>query len=227
MKKLTFISDTHTREQLITPDLPGGDFLFHSGDIMNSGYNPQDIENFCSWFDSLSNYKYKIFIVGNHCRLFEDKPEQALEIVNKYKNIIYLQDSFVVLDGIKIYGSPWQPEFYNWAFNLPRNGFGLASKWEMIPKDTDILLTHGPAYGYVDTVKGREYDHLGCELLQDKILQIQPKIHSCGHIHSGYGYVSNKTTHFFNASVLYEDYNYSQKPWNVEWDKKTNILNIL
>ena len=225
--KITFISDTHTREQLITQDLPGGDFLFHSGDIMNSGHNVNDVYSFCDWFDALNNYKHKVFIAGNHDRLFENNPKLVKEILKNYKNIVYLQDQEIVLDGIKIYGSPWQPWFYNWAFNLPRKGPGLMSKWEAIPEDIDILLTHGPAYGILDTVEGRRQESLGCELLAERLKEIDIKIHSCGHIHSGYGYVIDNNTHFFNTSVLNEQYDYSQKPWNIEWDKETNRVNIL
>jgi Icc-related predicted phosphoesterase len=84
------------------------------------------------------------------------------------------------------------------------NGFELAGKWEAIPDDTDILITHGPAFGTLDTVTGRPYDNLGCELLAERIEVIKPKIHVCGHIHSGYGYTFKDGTHFFNAAVLDE-----------------------
>jgi hypothetical protein len=36
-------------------------------------------------------------------------------------------------------GTPWQPEFGGWAFNLPR-GQHCLDKWERIPEDTDILV---------------------------------------------------------------------------------------
>jgi Icc-related predicted phosphoesterase len=132
-----------------------------------------------------------------------------------------------VVDGTNIYGSPWQPEFYNWAFNLPKNGFGLAGKWEAIPDNTDILITHGPAFGTLDTVVGRRHDHLGCELLAERIEVVKPKIHICGHIHSGYGYYWNGHTHFFNASVLDEQYEYTQKPMTFDWNKETNEIEFL
>lgn len=227
--RITTIPDTHTRHGLIpTEHLPGGDLLLHSGDIMNSGYNPQDIHSFLNWF-STQPYTHKVFIAGNHDRMFQDDPNFIKDLIShSYQDsVIYLEDSEVVIDGIKIYGSPWQPWFYDWAFNLPRNGFGLASKWEAIPKDTDILLTHGPAYGTLDTVKGRANDWLGCELLAQRIYQIQPKIHVCGHIHSGYGYVFKDNTHFFNTSVLDEQYEYTQKPITFDWDKQTNEIKFL
>jgi Icc-related predicted phosphoesterase len=226
--KITFISDTHTRHHEITQDLPGGDLLVHSGDLMNSGRNIEDIKSFCKWFDSLDQYTHKVFIAGNHDRLFQNDYHGAMEIVNSYKNIIYLQDDWVEVgtdkEMVKIYGTPWQPWFYDWAFNLPRNGMGLAAKWEAIPEDTDILLTHGPAWGVLDTVAGRWHDKLGCELLIERIEKIQPKIHSCGHIHTGYGYEFKDGTHFFNAAVLDEQYEYTQKPQTIDWNVNTNEI---
>jgi len=231
MKKITFLSDTHTRQGLIPmEDLPGGDILIHAGDIMNSGYNKNDIFDFLYWYDSIPGYDKKIFIAGNHDRMFENNPEEVKEILKQYSNIIYLQDElYEIYDletdkSIKIYGSPWQPTFFNWAFNLPRKGPGLMSKWQAIPQDIDILITHGPAFGFVDTVAGRPYENLGCELLAERIPETKVKIHVCGHIHSGYGIKTSYGTHYINASVLDEQYEYTQKPWNVEWDPETNEI---
>ena len=231
--KITLISDTHTRHDEITQDLPGGDLIIHAGDVMNSGYNKGDITSFCDWFNNIKGYDKKIFIAGNHDHLFENNPEYVANYLKDYPNVIYLQDELFGiydLDSDKttnIYGSPWQPEFYDWAFNLPRNGIELTDKWEAIPNNTDILITHGPAYGTVDTVKGRECQSLGCEILAQRIYQIQPKIHVCGHIHSAYGYEFKNGTHFFNASVLDEKYKYTQKPMTFDWNKETNTIEFI
>ena len=232
--RITVISDTHTKHGLIPlTDLPGGDLLIHAGDIMNSGYNKNDILDFCTWFHSLEQYDKKIFIAGNHDRMFENHPEGVEELLNIYFDIDYLQDEGYDLYDLdtdtstKIYGSPWQPEFYSWAFNLPKNGIELAGKWEAIPDNTDILITHGPAFGTLDTVAGRPWDNLGCELLAQRIEVIKPKIHVCGHIHSGYGYEFKDGTHFFNASVLDEQYEYTQKPMTFDWDKETNTVEFV
>lgn len=228
MTRITVISDTHTRHGLIPmEDLPGGDILIHAGDIMNSGYNKNDILDFCTWFHSLDQYDTKIFIAGNHDRMFENHPEGVEELTNIFLDIDYLQDADLDVDGVKIYGSPWQPEFYSWAFNLPKNGIEIAGKWEAIPNNTDILITHGPAFGTLDTVVGRPWDNLGCELLAQRIEVIKPKIHICGHIHSGYGYVFKDGTHFFNAAVLDEQYEYTQKPMTFDWDPITNEIKFL
>jgi Icc-related predicted phosphoesterase len=228
--KITFISDTHNKHKQITEDLPGGDLLIHSGDISSMGYK-HEIQQFCKWFDSLTNYSAVVFIAGNHDFGFEKRPEETMEIVNSYEWITYLQDSVLHfasenIEIANIYGSPWQPEFHNWAFNLPKNGLELEQKWNDIPDNTDILITHGPAFGYLDTIMG-QYDNLGCELLTKRIKTIKPKIHVCGHIHSGYGYVFDGDTHFINASVLDERYQYTQKPLTVEWDPVTNKLEFI
>ena len=232
--RITVISDTHTKHGLIPlTDLPGGDLLIHAGDIMNSGYNKNDILDFCTWFHSLEQYDKKIFIAGNHDRMFENHPEGVEELLNIYLDIDYLQDEGYDLYDLdtdtstKIYGSPWQPEFYSWAFNLPKNSLQLAAKWEAIPDNTDILITHGPAFGTLDTVAGRPWDNLGCELLAQRIEVIKPKIHVCGHIHSGYGYEFKNGTHFFNAAVLDEQYEYTQKPMTFDWDKETNTIEFV
>jgi Icc-related predicted phosphoesterase len=232
--KITFISDTHTRQgQIPYSDLPGGDLLIHAGDIMNSGYNKNDIFDFLHWYNSIPNYDKKVFIAGNHDRMFENHPEDVKEWLSKFPNIIYLQDeTYEIYDletdkSIKIYGSPWQPWFYDWAFNIERNSLKLSGKWEAIPDDTDILITHGPAWGSVDTVEGRPWDNLGCELLAERIQRFRPKIHVCGHIHSGYGIETIDNIHYINASVLDERYEYTQKPWNIEWDPETNTIEFI
>lgn len=228
--KITFISDSHNKHKEITEHLPGGDLLIHAGDISSMGHK-HEIQQFCKWFNGLENYTVKTFIAGNHDFGFQREPKMTKEVVNSYKEIVYLQDSFLgygvdTENYVKIYGSPWQPEFHNWAFNLPKGGWELEQAWEEIPEDTDILITHGPAFGYLDTIMG-QYDNLGCELLTKRIKTIKPKIHVCGHIHSGYGYVFDGDTHFINASVLDEQYQYTQKPLTVEWDPETNKLEFI
>ena len=246
--KVTLLSDTHTKHNNIVTskslrnsnqslDLPGGDLLIHAGDFMNSGYDKTDVFEFFEWFDAIDNYDDKIFIAGNHDRIMQNEPEWAQGILTGYKTIDYLQDSSVKLyfdghngdfpeDNVAIYGSPWQPEFHNWAFNLPRNSEELKAKWDAIPSDTKILITHGPAFGYQD-IPGGQSIRVGCEMLRYRIDEIKPMIHVCGHIHGGYGYHFNGHTHCFNASVLDERYNYTNKPFHFEWDQATNEIQFI
>ena len=227
---LSIVSDTHNKHKHVTGDLPGGDLLIHAGDLSSMGYE-HEIREFASWYNKLDDYGHKVFIAGNHDWGFQNNTEKIKGILTEYKHIEYIQDELITIqdgDGpeVKIWGSPWQPEFYNWAFNLPRNGESLKAKWDLIPTDIDILITHGPAWGYVDKVIGQT-QNLGCELLADRIKVVKPKIHVCGHIHSAYGYYFDGDTHFINAAVLSENYNYTNEPMTVEWDPKTNELVFL
>ena len=116
--KITFISDTHTKHRNCELDLPGGDLLIHAGDFMNSGYDKTEALEFFDWFDKINKYDHKIFIAGNHDRWMENAHDEAEGILTGYKTIDYLKDDWVKIGNdidelIKIYGSPWQPEFYN------------------------------------------------------------------------------------------------------------------
>ena len=230
--KITLISDTHTKHRYCEADLLGGDLLIHAGDFMNSGYHKDDVIEFLEWFSSIKGYDKKVFIAGNHDRIIENDPTWSQLTIADYTNLIYLEDEGFALYGIdedssvKLYGSPWQPEFYNWAFNLPRNGEELKAKWDAIPEDTDILVTHGPPFGHLD-IPGGQSIRVGCEVLRYRVDEIKPKIHVFGHIHGGAGYYYNGQTHFINASILNERYSYTNLPVSFEWDKITNEIKWL
>jgi predicted phosphodiesterase len=237
MLKVSLISDTHTKHSLCENDLPGGDLLIHAGDFMSTGYSINEVFGFFNWFNSIDNYDTKIFIAGNHDRLMENDPEKIAGILTGYKTIEYLQDEELVMyfdgpngdhpeDNIRIYGSPWQPEFWNWAFNLPRNDKEMKARWDAIPANTDILVTHGPPFGYQD-IPGGVSIRVGCEMLRYRVDEIKPKIHVFGHIHGSAGYYFDGHTHFFNASILNEQYQYTNLPFTFEWDNITNEIKWL
>ena len=224
--KITLLSDTHSKHKHIPMDhFIGGDILIHSGDISSMGYE-HEVLQFLKWFESIQNYTHKVFIAGNHDWMFQQDPNQIERILKNFPTITYLRDSQTVIEGLTIYGSPWQPEFFDWAFNLPRKGDELEYVWNKISDNTDILITHGPAYGYVDRVVGG-YEHLGCELLIERINEVKPILHVCGHIHSGNGVMDNGVTTFINASVLDERYDYTYKPYNILLDTETKQIEIL
>ena len=222
-KRLTFISDTHTKHDKLNGFLPGGDILLHSGDLTSRGYITE-IEEFAKWYDKINNYDTKVFICGNHDFGFQDDSQRVTGLLTGYKTIDYLQDDWMMVgedydNTVKIWGSPWQPEFHNWAFNLPR-GEKIKEKWDMIPMDTDILITHGPAFGKLDYVP---YDgkNVGCEDLLTRIQEIKPKIHLSGHIHSGRDVVFSDGTLYINASVLNDRYEFRNKPITIDFDFET------
>lgn len=211
--KLVCISDTHNKHNHKGLILPEGDCILHAGDISGRGYL-EEIIPFLEWFSKLP-YKYKIFIAGNHDFYFEDmKPEVIAELLSKYPEIIYLNDSGVIIEGIKIWGSPIQPWFYNWAFN--RKGDEICKHWDLIPLDTEILITHGPVHGYLDLTLGG--DVTGCPYLLEKIKELKSlKLHMCGHIHEAYGTIHFADgVKFINASVLDANYVMKNKPIIIE-----------
>lgn len=228
--KITCISDTHNKHKCLDGFLDGGDMLIHAGDVSGRGWI-EEIIDFCRWYDDVPNFDNKLFIAGNHDWGFQRESDKIKGLLTGYKTIDYLEDELMILDNsdqpkpLKIWGTPWQPEFYNWAFNLKR-GEELKEKWDLIPNDIDILIVHGPAYGKLDFVP---YDsqNVGCTDLLDKIKQIKPKIVVSGHIHEDYGYVFDGDTHFINASILDGSYVYRNKPLKFEWDQETNEIVFL
>lgn len=211
--KIVCLSDTHNCNQQIA--VPEGDILIHAGDATIQGSVPE-IEAFNEWFANLP-HKYKIFVAGNHDWLFEINNLYARKLLSD--KIIYLQDSSVKIEGLKIYGSPWQPRFFDWAFNLMR-GAELAEKWKLIPNDTDILITHGPPNGILDEVPRKFFvENTGCEELMKKVEELSKnnlKLHIFGHIHCGYGQTEKFGVKFVNASNCDESYEPSQSPIVIE-----------
>jgi Icc-related predicted phosphoesterase len=198
------ISDTHGLHYQLK--LPPGDVLAHAGDVCNRGTEKEAID-FINWF-STQNYKYKIFIAGNHDFYFElAAPKDVAKAIPS--NVIYLCDSAVQIEGINVWGSPISPWFFNWAFNKHR-GAEIANHWHKIPHNTNLLITHGPVFGKLDkTMNG---DSVGCVDLLQIVEKINPQVHLCGHIHEAYGQINTAKTKFLNASVLNEKYRLVNAP---------------
>lgn len=202
--KIVCISDTHGHHEKLR--LPEGDLIIHAGDISSRGLR-SEISEFLSWFDAL-DFKYKLFIAGNHDYYFEDEMQIVIEDLIP-NGIIYLNDSGIEIEDLQFWGSPVQPWFYNWAFNRHR-GSDILEHWNLIPQETDILITHGPAAGKLDvTTRG---EHVGCADLLDTIERIKPKYHICGHIHEAYGLSIEPDTTYINCSILNEYYQMENCP---------------
>jgi Icc-related predicted phosphoesterase len=204
MTRIVCLSDTHNFNENIA--VPDGDILIHAGDATVRG-TQYEIEMFLSWFYSLP-HKNKIFVAGNHDWLYQTDNHLARLLTADYK-IKYLQDSPCRINNLKIYGSPWQPRFYDWAFNLNR-GSEIAEKWKMIPHDTDILVTHGPPFEILDITPAG--DSVGCEELRKVVEKLRPKAHIFGHIHHGYGTTEKFGVKFINASICDEFYSPINSP---------------
>ncbi|MFM2394957.1 MAG: hypothetical protein RLZZ546_2940 [Bacteroidota bacterium] len=217
--KIVAISDTHLKHRKL--HLPQADMIIHAGDVSSRG-KESEIIDFLSWYEDLKNYKYKIFIAGNHDFYFENNIKEEIEKIIP-PSVIYLNDSSVCIEGINIWGSPISPWFYDWAFNRQR-GPEIKKHWDLIPQDTDMLITHGPVFGKLDRTVGGS--HVGCEDLLNTILSIKPKIHICGHIHEGYGVNEGKFTTFINASVLDINYEIKNRPIVFEINELKDIVNF-
>ncbi len=204
--RIVCLSDTHMQHAGI--DVPDGDVLVHTGDATWMG-TFGEVARFCAWFGSFP-HKHKVFVPGNHDWLFQRDPDIAKAMT---RGFVYLNDSGAEIAGLKFWGSPWQPEFGSWAFNLPR-GHELRSKWQMIPADTDVLLTHGPPKKILDIT--RRGENVGCDDLRYRVASLPLKLHVFGHIHPAYGQVTQADTIFVNASICNEEYKPVNQPIVVE-----------
>lgn len=177
--RIVALADTH----LFTEDLdaiPDGDVLVHAGDLLRGG-DLDELKRGIAFMKALP-HKHKLFIPGNHDRCFEESFDQAIKLCGEIKVLL---DDHHQIEGVNFYGSPWQPAYNEWAFNLKR-GEALKQKWDAIPFDTHILVTHGPPYGVLDgsKTKGRH----GCEELLAAVVKRQSiKLHLFGHIHESGG----------------------------------------
>lgn len=207
--KLVCMSDTHLMHRRYPIEVPDGDILIHSGDGMNEG-RITELHPLMDWLKTFK-HKHRIYVAGNHDWAFQKEPALVKDMLPE--GWIYLQDSMVEIEGFRIWGSPWQPEFCNWAFNLPR-GHRLREKWNLIPRDIDVLITHGPPRDYGDLSMHGE--HVGCKDLKDIVLRVKPKVHIFGHVHGGYGCYRNNSTLFVNAAICDEVYRPFNAPIVVE-----------
>ena len=189
--RITVISDLHGE----LPTLTGGDLLLICGD-MTACDTPLQWEAFFAWLN-IQQYDCKVFIAGNHDRFLEQvcNTEQGNLILaaaheDLITNYVYLKDNFCMYNGLKIYGTPWTKSFDGMnrdcmAFTK-RSEMDLKEIYSHIPEDTDILLTHGPAFGTLDTCSNTF--RAGSHTLADRLLQLPHlKLHCFGHIHEGYG----------------------------------------
>jgi Icc-related predicted phosphoesterase len=204
----TLISDLHG----FKPELPGGDLLIVAGDL-TARDEPDEYIYFRDWLVK-QNYRRRIVIAGNHDNKLElDYTFGAtlfLEIAD------YLCDSGTEFEGLKIWGSPWSHRFIGMypkctAFTYFDETWYYDKILSKIPHDTDILVTHTPAYGILDkTFDGR---HVGSTSLRKCFFRVRPRLHVCGHIHEQGGRtVDLVTSKVVNASYVNEHYKPVNKP---------------
>jgi predicted phosphodiesterase len=220
--RIVAISDTHNNHGSVT--VPPCDILIHGGDFTDSG-SPEDIERFAAWLEAQTQATHKVVIAGNHelsldadsydenwRRFGHREKHDTAKLVARLRSVChYLEHEPLELMGLRIFGSPFQPEFYGWGFNLPR-GPQCRDKWESMrcpggvagQRNIDILVTHGPPLGHGDECSGK--NRAGCAELLDFIEHAEPLLHVFGHIHGGYGATTNGRTLMLNASTMNSRY---------------------
>ena len=214
---LCFLGDTHGQHEKVLFKGPI-EMIFHTGDFVYDHTSIDDYINFIKWYGNL-NIKHKILIAGNHETFLDSDlhgnvyKDDLLNLMRE-NNIHYLENESITLEGLKIYGSPNTPKFYDWAFMKSR-GLSLQENWNNIPLDTDILLTHGPPFGIGDKTEHGELT--GCIDLLNKVMNLPDlKYHAFGHIHHSSGiYTANQLgtrTRFVNGSILNDSYIFKNQP---------------
>lgn len=191
--KIALFSDTHALHGQIR--IPDADILIFAGDMTHCR-TALDVSDFNSFLRHLP-HRHKIVVGGNHDHMLARNPQKAGSLLSA---AAYLLDESIVIEGITIYGSPWHPVFNNRAgdaFALPR-GKALREKWNMIPPDVDILVTHTPPAGILD--QDGPVSH-GCSDLTAAVAALQPRYHIFGHIHCRHGMVRCGATRYINCNV--------------------------
>lgn len=194
--KIIVISDTHNRHNSII--LPEGDMIIHCGDFSDSEVG---FKNFIAWFSKL-DYKYKILVSGNHDFFIKRIGYENILYYCDVNGIIYLQDTSINIEGIKFHGSPWTPKYGEYAFM--EQDEKLKKHWRKIPLDTEVLITHGPAYKIGDLIQQDIMEpNAGSKTLKKRIISLQKlKYHFFGHIHDDYGVHPRRKYIACNASII-------------------------
>lgn len=207
MVKIVAVADTHdAHDRLIIPE---GDIFVHAGDWTMIG-SKKKIRAFLDWVNALP-HPHKVIIAGNHdldmdptTPMYGDL--KMKELMESYKGIHYLLDSSVTLQvgepsrQLKIWGSPFTPAFRDWVFQYDAG----ERAWADIPDDTDVLVTHGPPQGILDSISERNGG--GCPALMERVRMVKPKVHIFGHLHDdGGSTLFENETLFVNAAIGYDD----------------------
>lgn len=206
--KLDFVlaSDTHSLDL----QTPAADYLLFAGDCTKTGSEPEFVA-FNEWLSRQPQAK-RFVTFGNSDKFAAHDCAAVRRILS---NAVCLIDEEVTTpEGLRIYGSPWVVSDYdevrarkdNWAFVLMNSSLAYPAKWQEIPENLDVLLTHGPPYGISDKqmpTKSLVGDgHLLNRLIQLASLNAAPKVHVFGHIHEGDRVTEKHGVKFLNASLL-------------------------
>jgi len=215
---LVLLSDTHGLHRRLPHPIPEGDVLIHAGDFCGHG-RAEEVRDFAAWMGDLP-HPHKLVTPGNHDRPIEEDPSTFRAAFAAHGIDLLINDA-IDIEGFRFFGSPYTPTFYDWHFMRDR-GPTLRAEWAKIPEETDVVITHGPAYGHGDLAppwRGEPARHVGCFELLLRLRAIRPRLHVFGHIHGGHGLtVSDElpSTTFINAALCTEAYHPTNRPQRFE-----------
>ncbi|KAI9301901.1 Metallo-dependent phosphatase-like protein [Cunninghamella echinulata] len=208
------MSDTHGKTQFKFP-IPDGDVFIHAGDLTRAG-NYGEFKATIEWIKSLP-HKIKIVTAGNHDHYLDERltnstnVKQELLALFEEAEITYLEhESYQLPDefgGYRLFVSPYSPLHLGGAF-MPIKG--LRGRWDDVPDNIDIIVTHTPPRGTLDLT--RRGQNVGCEFLEKRIYEINPKVSIFGHIHEAGGYEYHDNILFINACTSNYRYQPNQTP---------------
>lgn len=203
--KIWHISDTHTLHGLL--EIPKGiDMVIHSGDCSNprDPYNNEpEVRRFIDWFSELP-IQHKIYVAGNHDTSIEKRFVTKADFTDN--GIHYLENETIVIDGIKIFGSPHTPQFGQWAFMKARNK--LERVWKKaIDDDSDIVICHGAPKGVLDLSYdvNRLLERCGDKSLMNRVKEVKPKLMLFGHIHNTKDIVNAGTRTVYGLDTIFSN----------------------
>jgi predicted phosphohydrolase len=190
--RLVLLSDTHQLHR--EAEVPDGDILIHAGDFTMFSQSMKAIIDFNEWLGELP-HRFKACVPGNHEFFLEADPSRCSLV----DNATVLINEGVDIDGLRVWGSPVTP-LYGGAFGLS-SAEDRRRLYARIPESTDVLITHGPPYGVLDSDANSGL-HSGCRELFDAVMRVRPKLHVFGHVHGAYGIFQTDQTTFVNAALL-------------------------
>lgn len=206
--KIVTMSDTHCIHEYMKYKVPDGDVLIHAGDFTSNGSEKQ-IEHFVKWFEKFP-HKHKLVICGNH----ELKYSENTKGIRSFfpSSIKLIHDRSIIIDGLKFFGQPRTPRFFDWGWMYER-GLEAEQVWSKVPDDTDVLICHGPPLmcgdkcpDHMDPWTKRDV-HVGCPEQAKRLHQLKVRYVICGHIHESWGvHQFNETTKVVNTSICTGDY---------------------
>lgn len=206
--RIVIISDTHGMHEELGKDLCG-DVLIHCGDFCDGfQIDEDDLGKIDHWFGDLA-FNEILCIGGNHDFVAQDRMLQNREV---FENATYLVDRSVEISGLHFYGSPWLPKLAGWAHFLPDDE--LSKKWNKIPTETDVLITHTPPFGILD--QPRSGGSVGCSHLRAAVEKLHPKVHCFGHVHASRGEHDETHVQFYNSSIVDSDFQVTHAPFVLE-----------